>query len=235
MVKAHVCHASSLSSTAPTVCRSNRRARRWPDLTPLPHAGRRAVPRIVKARAAGRTLVDAPMRAAVRIRHGQPRPPEARSTKEDTRKQLPRPAPLIGLIELGQQLSRRGGWRDHGHRCRRARPLGGAASGLRIAWHFRASMVIMVRAATNPEESAKAEIRRIATPRQKLSPNLCWLGKMRRLGQALHKHARWRSTNSQCVGLGCDSPRRLCPAVRFTPYLSTSTPASTHQRMALIN
>jgi hypothetical protein len=111
---------------------------------------------IVKARAAGRTLVDAPMRAAVRIRHGQPRPPEARSTKEDTRKQLPRPAPLIGLIELGQQLSRRGGWRDHGHRCRRARPLGGAASGLRIAWHFRASMVIMVRAATNPEESAKS-------------------------------------------------------------------------------
>jgi hypothetical protein len=28
--------------------------------------------------------------------------------------------------------------------------------GLRIAWHFRASMVIMVRAATNPEESAKS-------------------------------------------------------------------------------
>jgi hypothetical protein len=102
-----MCHASSLSSTAPTVCRSNRRARRWPGLTPLPHAGRRAVPRIVNARAAGRTLVDAPRRAAVRIRHGQPRPPEARSTKEDTRKQLPRPAPLIGLIDWATVISSR--------------------------------------------------------------------------------------------------------------------------------
>jgi hypothetical protein len=43
----------------------------------------------------------------VRIRHGQPRPPEARSTKEDTRKQLPRPAPLIGLIDWATVISSR--------------------------------------------------------------------------------------------------------------------------------
>ena len=230
-----MCHASSLSSTAPTVCRSNRRARRWPDLTPLPHAGRRAVPRIVKARAAGRTHRGCAY--ACRGPH-TPRPATAaRGSQYEGRH--PEATSSPGSIDWAHRA-----WATviSSRRLARSRSsMPACASTGRSCFGVTHRLALSCLdgdhgSGRNQPGGVREKLRFGASqPPQKLSPNLCWLGKMRRLGQALHKHARWRSTNSQCVGLGFDSPRRLCPAVRFTPYLSTSTPASTHQRMALIS